>query len=254
MSNLGDKKIQDTWPGVIKTSDEGAIGSTPKRLQDGTGQNLPLDVTTTQTRFYGNVDFTNATVSGISGGGGSGTSGTSGTSGLTGASGTSGTSGTSGGGGGTPTYFANPGLFTLNGPSSADAIFASVLIPGGTVTAGARLTINFPVDHYASTGWIYSSGCFGVTSGDIDWSKAFLGQQYPGVTRNNWYRIWTVGSDGSTTYLQDHNTYDPSASGDPIQEYPINWANDVYVNFIAWVDNAGDYITIYSPNIKIDTV
>ena len=70
MSNLGDKLIKDSYPGLIKTSDEGAIGSTPKRLQDGEGNQLPIDVTTTQTRFYGTADFTNATVTGISGGGG----------------------------------------------------------------------------------------------------------------------------------------------------------------------------------------
>lgn len=72
MGQLGDKQIKDTYDGIIKTQDEGPISSTPKRLQDGLGNNLPVDVTTAKMRYYGEQDFTNAIVTGITGGGGAG--------------------------------------------------------------------------------------------------------------------------------------------------------------------------------------
>lgn len=106
MSNLNDKLINQAYKGLIHTSDEAAITGTPKRLQDGEGNNLPVEVGTSSMKYYGTQDFTNATVLGISGGGGgsgtSGTDGTSGTSGTDGSSGSSGSSGVSpaGGGGG----------------------------------------------------------------------------------------------------------------------------------------------------------
>ena len=129
MSTLGDKNINDTYDGLIKTSDEGAIGSVPKRLQDGTGQNLPVDVTTSGMRYYGTQDFTNATVTGISGGGGSGTSGTSGVDGAPGTSGTSGTSAAGGGGLVDTNNYAK--AFEL--PSAAKAYRSTYSTPSFTV-------------------------------------------------------------------------------------------------------------------------
>lgn len=106
MGDLSNKLIRQTFDGLLKTSDEDPITSTPKRLQDGVGNDLPVEVALGGMTYYGTQDFTNATVTGISGGGGSGTSGTSGTSGVdgptgpAGPAGTSGTSGTSAAGGG----------------------------------------------------------------------------------------------------------------------------------------------------------
>ena len=91
MSTLNDKQINQAYKGLVHTSDHDVIGATQKRLQDGEGNNMPVEVGTAGMTWYGTQDFTNATVTGISGGGG----GTSGTSGV---DGTSGTSGTSGGG------------------------------------------------------------------------------------------------------------------------------------------------------------
>jgi hypothetical protein len=133
MSQLGDKLIKDTFPGIIKTSDEGAVGSVPKRLQDGEGNNLPVDVASSGMRYYGTQDFTNAVITGIESAAGTsgtdgtsgingaaGTSGTDGTSGLDGANGTSGSSGTSGGGGGGTSYTLQslPPLARLSGDES----------------------------------------------------------------------------------------------------------------------------------------
>ena len=72
MANLNDKLIREAYKGLIKTSDEAAISSTPKTLQDGEGNNLPVAVGTTSMVYSGTQDFSGATVLGISGGGGGG--------------------------------------------------------------------------------------------------------------------------------------------------------------------------------------
>ena len=70
MGDLSNKLIRQTFDGIIKTNDEDPITSVPKRLQDGKGNNLPVEVALGGMTYYGAQDFTNATVTGISGGGG----------------------------------------------------------------------------------------------------------------------------------------------------------------------------------------
>lgn len=65
MSNLTGTKIKDTYPGLIKTFDSGPLGATASPLTDGLGNELPLQLSTTNVNFIGNVDFTGATVSGL---------------------------------------------------------------------------------------------------------------------------------------------------------------------------------------------
>ena len=55
MSTLNGKQINNTYNGLIKTSDEGAIDGTLKNLQDGEGNNLPLQVSNTGVNFTGTV-------------------------------------------------------------------------------------------------------------------------------------------------------------------------------------------------------
>ena len=62
MATLTNLKIKDTYDGLLKTSDNQPIGGTLKTLQDGLGNDLPLQVSTTEVNFTG-------TVSGIQAGG-----------------------------------------------------------------------------------------------------------------------------------------------------------------------------------------
>ncbi len=62
MATLTNLKIKDTYDGLLKTSDNQPIGGTLKTLQDGLGNDLPLQVSTTEINFTG-------TVSGIQSGG-----------------------------------------------------------------------------------------------------------------------------------------------------------------------------------------
>ena len=66
MGTLTGKQIDNTYDGLIKTDDEQPISATPKRLQDGLGNDLPVKVGTGGMAYNGVQDFTDATVTGIS--------------------------------------------------------------------------------------------------------------------------------------------------------------------------------------------
>jgi hypothetical protein len=70
MSTLQGTKIKDTYPGLIKTSDNAVIGATEKTIQDGLGNESTLSLGTTSASFNGTLDLTNATVTGLAGGAG----------------------------------------------------------------------------------------------------------------------------------------------------------------------------------------
>jgi len=75
MSTLQGTKIKDTYPGLIKIEDNGAVQPTVlKTLTDGTGGTLPLSVSQVETKFTSGslVDFTGTTVTGLPGGGAAG--------------------------------------------------------------------------------------------------------------------------------------------------------------------------------------
>ena len=55
MSSLENLQINDTFPGLIKTNDEAAVDGTLRTLQDGAGNNLPIEVSTTGVNFTGTV-------------------------------------------------------------------------------------------------------------------------------------------------------------------------------------------------------
>ena len=55
MGDLTNKQIDLTYDGLIKTSDENPIDGTLKNLQDGVGNNLPMQVSTTGVNFTGTV-------------------------------------------------------------------------------------------------------------------------------------------------------------------------------------------------------
>ncbi len=55
MGDLTNKQISATYDGLIKTSDEQPIDGNLKTLQDGVGNNLPIEVSTTGVNFTGIV-------------------------------------------------------------------------------------------------------------------------------------------------------------------------------------------------------
>lgn len=64
MADLTGQRIDSTYDGLIKTNDELPINATLKRLQDGVGNDLPVEVSTGGMKYYGTQDFSNAVVTG----------------------------------------------------------------------------------------------------------------------------------------------------------------------------------------------
>lgn len=59
---LQNKFINETYPGIIKFSDNlGSVGTTLKQLSDGNGVDLPISVSTNTIKFLSNIDITQAT-------------------------------------------------------------------------------------------------------------------------------------------------------------------------------------------------
>ena len=71
MAQLTGNAIQNSYLGLIKTTDNAAIGGTAKAVTDGAGNATNIEISNTATNFVsGTVDFTGSTVSGLPGGGG----------------------------------------------------------------------------------------------------------------------------------------------------------------------------------------
>ena len=66
MASLQGTKIKNTYPGLLKTDDNGVVGAVEKRVTDGQGNATNMTIGTGGASFdSGTVDFTGATVSGL---------------------------------------------------------------------------------------------------------------------------------------------------------------------------------------------
>jgi hypothetical protein len=70
-TSLINTKPQDTYPGLLKTTDNAAISATLKTLSDGNGNDLPMQISTTAVNFTGTLTQNGSPVttppSGVSG-------------------------------------------------------------------------------------------------------------------------------------------------------------------------------------------
>lgn len=127
MGSLTNQKIKDTYPGLIKTTDEGAINATPKALTDGMGNALPVLVGTAGMTYSGTQDFSGATLVGVP----------AGAKGDTGATGPAGPKGDKG----------DPG----SGSASAD--YYNTTTPPLPVAGIDWFKLNVPALTFSGTGW-----------------------------------------------------------------------------------------------------
>ena len=65
MATLNGTQINNTYPGLIKTTDNAVIGAVEKEITDGEGNSSTLKLGTTSASFVGTLDLTGATVTGI---------------------------------------------------------------------------------------------------------------------------------------------------------------------------------------------
>lgn len=65
---LNGLQINNTYPGLLKTTDNAALGATEKVMGDGSGNDSTLSLGTASASFTGTLDLSNATVTGLPGG------------------------------------------------------------------------------------------------------------------------------------------------------------------------------------------
>jgi len=65
MATLNGTQIGNTYPGLIKTTDNAILGAVEKEITDGDGNSSTLKLGTTSASFVGTLDLTGATVTGL---------------------------------------------------------------------------------------------------------------------------------------------------------------------------------------------
>lgn len=68
MASLSGNSIDTTYPALLKTTDNSAIGATEKNITDGAGNASTLALGTVSASFTGTLDLSGATVTGLPGG------------------------------------------------------------------------------------------------------------------------------------------------------------------------------------------
>jgi hypothetical protein len=232
-------------------------------LQDGSGNNLPVEVSTTGVNFTGTVTGDNNTTYDFGAAGAAGNINLA----LTGSDATNdvvtiqaGTNITltdngsnnftidaaGGGGGGTTGVSIVPSSpISFTGPSSNDTVIASVLIPGGTFQNGDILRLDaFQSMDFSAGGWIYSS-IWIQSDATTPYGIESLGQiQTPSGRDGNYFKTLYLNGDSTwyRTYTTNADMTAGAYSGDPTYMAAIDWTQDWYLNFNTWVDNAGTII------------
>jgi len=222
MAQLTGNAIQNSYLGLIKTTDNAAIGGTAKAITDGAGNATNIEMSNTATNFVsGTVDFTGSTVSGLPGGGG--------------------TTSFRGTNWSTSTHVAN------------DLVYSTFTIPGGSFTTGDVIEMNDIEYRDGLNNWGYSSIWISDTAQTVGQAPAggannfSMGQSQSPQARKSIYYSRKMYINSSGTFLMPYgntNDVDAMSSSDPAVTYNINWANDQYIYFQLWSDSTtGSYST-----------
>ena len=133
MAQLTGNPIQSSYLGLIKTTDNAAIGGTAKAITDGAGNATNIEMSNTATNFVsGTVDFTGSTVSGLpASGGGSNFVGSD---------------------------------WTISAQASTDIVYETLTIPGGTYGVGDVINVQEIEYRDGLNTWAYSSMWFSDTA------------------------------------------------------------------------------------------
>lgn len=214
MAQLTGNAIQSSYLGLIKTTDNAAIGGTAKAITDGAGNATNIEMSNTATNFVsGTVDFTGSTVSGLpAGGGGTNFSGTP---------------------------------WTLNTTAGSDIVYETLTIPGGTYSTGDTISVQEIEYRDGLDNWGYSSIWISDTSQTVGQAPAggannfSLAQlQSPNARYSNIYnKTLFITSTGTFVMPVQQQSQDPQSGGDPTEVYNINWANDQHFFFQLWNDS-----------------
>ena len=272
MGDLTNKQISQTYDALIQTGTDGPIDGVLRPLQDGLGNNLPVEVSTTGVNFTGSVTGDNNTTYDFGAAGAAGNinfalSGSDATNDvvimqagtnitLTDNGSNTFTIDAAGGGGGASQMAFSPGTkVSWTGPVGQDTIVWEVLIPANTITGAAQLEFRAPVFEGSEGQWIYSSFGIGPNQGAPNFSYLnILGRQTisGGGDPHMWYRSMNVYANGTVAF-KDHNDYGwPGGGGDPVQEVTnIDWSVNQYFQGYCWADSEIAKWDVYNPTLTI---
>lgn len=274
MGDLANKQISQTYDGLIQTGTDNPIDGTLRPLQDGSGNNLPVEVSTTGVNFTG-------TVTGIPGGtdttydfGAAGAAGNINFA-LTGSdasndivtmqAGTNITLTDNGsnqftidaaGGGGTsaPIVFTNGTVITHTGADPQGVLIDSILVPGGTITGGEVLKWECPLEDGPEGAFTYTSVLVSPNSPQndpqYDW---FLGRQSSGGGPDayHWQRVMNVANDGKVYFIDTNGYQMPTFSPDGMKTKTPDWTLDQYFSIGIFIESPTGVWNGYSPSLTI---
>jgi len=227
MAQLTGNPIQSSYLGLLKTTDNAAIGATEKQMTDGAGNNVPMTIGTAGVSFTGGADFTAATVTGISAGGAA---------------------------------FSTSKVSETQATSSCDTIRSSVLIPANTFGAGDILEVRSLEEISGTTGWTYPElwistvGTVGSAPSGVNVSQ--------GHTSSNgkayYQKTIFINSDSGTNNIEHwpgaeaNESYSANqvGGGDPVAAQTVDWTVDQYLTVKVCIDNSGATWTNYGAVIR----
>jgi len=204
MAQLTGNPIQNSYLGLIKTTDNAAAGVTPKVLTDGAGNALPMEIGTQSVLFpTGTVDFTGSNVLGLPSGGG--------------------------------TNFVGAG-WTLSTQVQSDLVYETITIPGGTYGVGDVISVQGIEYRDGMNSWGYSSIWISDTAQTVGQAPAggvnnfSLGQYQSPSARSRviYNKTLFITSSGTFCMPVQQSSQESSDGGDPVEIYNINWANNQY--------------------------
>ena len=245
MANLQNLRIDQTYDGLIKTNDENAVDATLKGLQDGAGNNLPIEVSTSGVNFTGTVTGIDTGVQSVVAGTNVTVDNTDPANPIVSAA----------GGGGGITGVSNTVIQTYAGPSTSDTIYYELLVPGGTFTTGDIVRFSaLAKGDFTGGGWIYDAAWINSTAGNFPGQYPLGGHASTDQMSITWNKTFYIhsgngeGPAGGTTIYHDGSPIEQQSNGTAqyMDQYriPVNWDNNQYISFSAYVDNTGSSINL----------
>ena len=275
MSSLQNQQISQTFPGLIKTNDELAISPTLKTLQDGAGNNLPMEVSTTGVNFTGTVTGTPNTTYDYGAVGAAGNISMA----MTGSDATNdvvvmqaGTNITltdngsntftidaAGGGGGGP-FQISYGKTTATGLQESDVVYATFTIPANTFTTGSEFEVHSMEKRDGLNATVYSA----------IWISDTLQTIGNVVAAGNNYNLTQVQSSVSEQSILHRNVYCTNATTEtnwlangnpsndlavslttqPMDTQAIDWTVNQYIYLQVWLDASVGTYTNYGVRVS----
>ncbi len=245
MSSLINTKIEDTYTGLLKTSDNLPIDATLKTIQDGNGGNLPIQVSTTGVNFTGTVTGLPANgVASITAGSGIAVNQTTGNVVVSSTAG--------------DTTFILP-AFTVPASAPSDICYAVVTIPANTFANGDILEFRSLEKRDSLNNTCYESYWFSEAAQTAGQAVvAGTNFQQAGIqTPDNGsvYYQKTLWIDATNTTVYPYGSANETSTevvqgGDPVENQAVDWSVTQYFYYQGYNDSTTGSVENYGTILR----